>query len=223
MTGFTDRVSQGILNHIVGKSALFGLPTAYVALFTGVGSDAGSGFTEVSGGAYARVATAASDWNSAAGSAPSSINNANTITFPTATASWGNIIAFGLYDAASAGNLQAWDYFGNYLWLPATVSAASAAVITAKAHGFHGWGPGGVDHRIRRHQPDLQPEQFHRAPDRRQPNHRYLHGHERRDSGKHQRDRQRDGAEDGVASDRQRRVGGVSGRLAHHSIIVKAA
>jgi hypothetical protein len=136
MTGFTDRVSQGILNHIVGKSALFGLPTAYVALFTGVGSDAGTGFTEVSGGGYARVATAAGDWNSATGSAPSAINNANTITFPSATASWGNIIAFGLYDAASAGNLQAWDYFGNYLWLPATVSAASAAVITAKGHGF---------------------------------------------------------------------------------------
>jgi len=136
MSGFTDRVSQGILNHIVGKTTIFTLPTSYVALFTAVGVDAGTGFTEVSGGNYARVATAAADWNSASGSAPSSITNANALTFPTATASWGNVIAFGLYDASSAGNLLAWDFFGAYGWLPATVSAASPGVITAKAHGY---------------------------------------------------------------------------------------
>jgi hypothetical protein len=136
MTGFTDRTSQGILNHITGKTALYTIPTAYVALFTAVGTDAGTGFTEPAVGSYARVATAAADWNSASGSAPSQISNANTLTFPTATADWGSIIAMGLYDAVTAGNLLAWDYFGNYAWLPATVSAASPAVITAKAHGF---------------------------------------------------------------------------------------
>ena len=138
MTGFTDRTSQGILNHLTGKSAIFTMPTAYVALFTAVGSDAGTGFTEVSGGAYARISTAAGDWNSATGSAPSQISNLNTLTFPTATADWGTIIAFGLYDASTAGNLLAWDFFGNYLWQPTTVSAASPAVLTAHAHGFSG-------------------------------------------------------------------------------------
>jgi hypothetical protein len=136
MTGFTDRVSKGILDHITGKSALFSIPTAYIALFTAVGIDAGSGFTEVSGGSYARVSTAAGDWNSASGSAPSSTSNANTITFPTATADWGDVIAFGLYDASSAGNLMAWDFFGNFAWQPCTVSAASPGVISAHAHGF---------------------------------------------------------------------------------------
>jgi len=136
MTGFTDRVAQGILNHVVGKTAIFTLPTAYVALFTAVGTDAGSGFTEPAGGGYARVATAAADWNSATGSGPSQITNANPINFPTATANWGNIIAFGLYDASSGGNLLAWDFFGSFAWQPATVSAASPAVITAHAHGF---------------------------------------------------------------------------------------
>jgi hypothetical protein len=136
MTGFTDRVAQGILNHVVGKTTIFTLPTAYVALFTATGTDAGSGFSEPSGGAYARVATAAGDWNSATGSAPSSISNANPVNFPTATANWGNIIAFGVYDASTAGNLLLWDYFGAFTWLPATVSAASPAVLTAKAHGF---------------------------------------------------------------------------------------
>jgi hypothetical protein len=136
MTGFTDRVAQGILNHVVGKTTIFTLPTAYVGLFTATGTDAGSGFSEPSGGAYARVATAAADWNSATGSAPSSISNANPVNFPTATANWGNIIAFGIYDASTAGNLLLWDYFGAFTWLPATVSAASPAVLTAKAHGF---------------------------------------------------------------------------------------
>lgn len=137
MTGFTDRVSQGILNHIVGKTAIFTIPTnAYVGLFTAVGTDAGSGFTEPSGGAYARVSTAAADWNSASGSAPSLISNANAINFATPTANWGNIIAFGLFDALTAGNLNAWDFFGSFNWLPATVSAASPGLITAHAHGF---------------------------------------------------------------------------------------
>lgn len=136
MTGFTDRTSQGILNHIVGKTALYTLPTAYVALFTAVGTDAGTGFTEPTVGAYARVATAAADWAAASGSAPSQISNANMLTFPTATADWGSIVAFGLYDAASTGNLLAWDFFGAYNWQPATVNAASPAVITAHAHGF---------------------------------------------------------------------------------------
>ena len=136
MTGFTDRVAQAILNHVVGKTTIFTLPTAYVALFTATGTDAGSGFSEPSGGAYARVATAAGDWNSATGSGPSLITNANPVNFPTATANWGNIIAFGIYDASTAGNLLLWDYFGAFNWLPATVSAASPAVLTAKAHGF---------------------------------------------------------------------------------------
>jgi hypothetical protein len=136
MTGFTDRTSQGILNHLVGKTAIYTLPTAYLGLFTAVGSDAGTGFTEPTVGAYARVATAAADWAAASGSAPSQISNANTLTFPTATADWGSIIGFGLYDAASTGNLLCWDFFGSYNWLPATVNAASPAVITAKAHGY---------------------------------------------------------------------------------------
>lgn len=136
MTGFTDRTSQGILGHLVGKTAIYTLPTTYVALFTAVGTDAGTGFTEVAVGSYARVVTAGSDWNAASGSAPSTISNASTLTFPTATADWGSVIAFGLYDAATTGNLLCWDYFGNYAWLPATVSAAAPAVITSKAHGY---------------------------------------------------------------------------------------
>lgn len=136
MTGFSNYTAQGILNQVCGKSAIFSLPTAYVALFTAVGTDAGGGFTEVSGGSYARVATSGATWNSASGTSPSTISNSATISFPTSTGSWGTVIAWGLYDASSGGNLLAWDYLGNFSWLPVTVSAASPAVLTAPAHGY---------------------------------------------------------------------------------------
>ncbi len=136
MAGFTNRTAQGILDHITGKSALYSIPTAYVALFTAVGADDGTGFTEVSGGSYARVATSASSWNSATGTGPSIITNALSIAFPTSTGSWGTVIAWGLMDALTSGNLNFWDYLGGFPWLPATVSFASPGLITAPAHGF---------------------------------------------------------------------------------------
>lgn len=136
MTGFTDRVSRGILDHITGKAAIFSMPAAYIALFTGAGSDGGGGFTEVTGGSYARKATVAADWAAASGTSPCTIQNSTTLAFVTATADWGIVTAFGLYDAATLGNLLCWDYFGNYAWRPAVVSAASPAVITLPNHGF---------------------------------------------------------------------------------------
>lgn len=141
MTGFSDYSAQNGLNYIVGKTAVPTLPTVSVALFTAVGIDAGTGFTEVTGGSYARVTTSGATWNAASGSAPSSITNSGAITFPVATANWGTVIAFGLYDAASAGNLLAWDYLGNFSWLPTTVSLASPGILTAKAHGYSATDP----------------------------------------------------------------------------------
>jgi len=136
MTGMTNYSADALLEWLTGKTAMPSKPTAYIALFTAVGTDAGSGFTEVSGGSYARVATAGADWNAASGTGPSTISNVNTITFPAATGSWGTVIAFGLYDAASSGNLLAWDYLGGFAWLPCTVSLASPGVLTATAHGY---------------------------------------------------------------------------------------
>lgn len=136
MTGLTDRTAQGLLSHITGKATLFPMPTAYVALFTAVGNDAGVGFTECSGGAYARAVTAASGWSVASGSAPSTIQNATPITFAISTAAWGTVVGFGLFDAAAAGNMLAWDYFGNFPWLPAECNSAAPAVITAAQHQY---------------------------------------------------------------------------------------
>lgn len=135
MTGMTDYSADNVLAYIVGKTAMPTLPTTYLALFTAVGIDAGTGFTEVSGSNYSRVATAG-DWNAASGSAPSTITNGSAITFPTPSGSWGTIIAWGIYDASSGGNLLAWDYLGNFSWLPVSISSASPGVFTTKAHGY---------------------------------------------------------------------------------------
>ena len=136
MVGMSDYTAKKVLDHIVGKTAMGTLPTGYVALFTAVGADDGTGFTEVSGGSYARKTTAGSDWNAASGSSPSSNSNTNALAYPTPTADWGSVIAFGIYDALTGGNLLAWDYLGNYAWLPCEVSSASPGAITAKGHGY---------------------------------------------------------------------------------------
>lgn len=137
MVGFTDRVSRGVLDHITGKTALFATTTpSFVGLFTAVGSDAGTGFTEVTGGAYARVSTGAAAWNAAAGTSPSTVTNASIIQFPTATVAWGTVIAFGIFDAATVGNLLVWDFLGNFSWLPFSATLASPSVLTAPAHGY---------------------------------------------------------------------------------------
>lgn len=131
MTGMSDYSAKHWLDYIVGKTAIPSLPVAYIALFTAVGTDVGSGFTEVSGGGYARVATAGADWNAAAGTAPSSNSNVNAITFPTSSGSWGTVIAWGIYDAASSGNLQFWDFLGNDPWVPFSCTLASPGILTA--------------------------------------------------------------------------------------------
>lgn len=136
MAGFTDRTAQQVLNHVVGKTPIFAMPQTFVALFTAAGADSGLGFTEVIGGGYARTATVSGDWNNASGTSPSTISNANPIVFPAATSAWTGIMAFGLYDALTGGNLIAWDYFGNFQWRPTTVAIGSPAMFTQAQHGY---------------------------------------------------------------------------------------
>jgi hypothetical protein len=74
-------------------------PTAwYVALYTAAPSDSGGG-TEVTGGSYARTAATFAAASSGATS------NTGTITFPTASGSWGTVTHIGIFDASTSGNL----------------------------------------------------------------------------------------------------------------------
>lgn len=148
MAGMTDYSATNWLAYITGKTAMPSLPTAYVGLFTvAPTSDSGvTGATEVSGGSYARQATSGVTWNVPSNSSgseppvtPASTSNAATITFPTATANWGTVTSWGLFDALTTGNLLAWDYLGNYSWLPGTCSAVGSGngtVITSPGHGY---------------------------------------------------------------------------------------
>lgn len=77
-------------------------PTAwYVGLFTSATSDAGGG-TEVSGGSYARQSVA---FTVSAASGTTTGKNSATITFPTASASWGTVTHIAIFDAVTSGNM----------------------------------------------------------------------------------------------------------------------
>ena len=103
MGSFADFIEDAFLDHLVGKTA-YTMPTAYVGLFTTAPTDAGGG-VEVSGGSYVRQSTIGDDWNASSGG---SISNVNDITFPEATADWGTVTHFALFDASSGGNMLAW-------------------------------------------------------------------------------------------------------------------
>ena len=87
--------------------------TLHWGFTTDLCSDAGPG-TEPSGGAYARVAVAASlaNWAGTQGAGTTvastgtgaTTSNNVTITWPTTTASWSTLLALRAYDAATAGN-----------------------------------------------------------------------------------------------------------------------
>jgi hypothetical protein len=102
----SDYLENELLDHVLGNAAYSAPATVYVALFTSAPTDAGGG-TEVSGGSYARVAVTNNDtnWPAASGGAKS---NGTEITFPDATADWGTVVAFAIFDAASDGNMLYW-------------------------------------------------------------------------------------------------------------------
>jgi hypothetical protein len=67
---------------------------------------------------------------------PANVTNGAVITFPQATANWGTVVAFGLYDLVSGGNFITFDFLGNFKWLPFSGTSASPSVLTAPAHGY---------------------------------------------------------------------------------------
>lgn len=94
----------------VFTSCRVGLPKKqlYIALYTVTPSDAGGG-TEVTGGSYARQALNPADANWSAPDAIGGLSaNVGAVNFPVATASWGTIVAVGIHDHATAGNLLFW-------------------------------------------------------------------------------------------------------------------
>ena len=102
----SDYLENKLLDLILGNVSYTIPTTLYFALFTVAPSDSGGG-TEVTGGSYARVAVTNNTTNFPAASGGSK-GNGTAITWPTATASWGTVLAVGVFDAASGGNLLFW-------------------------------------------------------------------------------------------------------------------
>lgn len=102
MSALSDYLEVELLDHLLAAAAAPQPATLYIGLFT---ADPGeSGVTsEVSGGAYARasVTNNATNWPACAVTGTPTKSNGATITFATATASWGTITHWAIYDAVS--------------------------------------------------------------------------------------------------------------------------
>lgn len=94
----SNYLENALINGTIRATTFTAPSTIYIALYTSDPTDADTG-TEVSGGSYARQSV-----TFAAPSNGVSASNA-TVTFPTATGSWGTVAYIGLRDASTAGNL----------------------------------------------------------------------------------------------------------------------
>ncbi len=105
-----------ILDRILSLGALTPPATWYVALYTAAPTPS-TGGTEVVGGSYARVALTNNLANFPAAAAKAK-SNGIAATFVQATALWGSVVAVGLCDALTVGNI--WIYAP--LTVPRTVN-----------------------------------------------------------------------------------------------------
>ena len=103
MAGFSDYLEDKVLDHVFGGNAYTAPATLYVALYTVAPTDTGGG-TEVTGGSYARQ----SGTFTVSGTNPTTASNSAAIEYPTATANYGTVVAVGILDASSSGNLLAY-------------------------------------------------------------------------------------------------------------------
>ena len=138
MAAASDFLENQLVDHILrGQTFSSTAPASlFVALFTAAPNDAGGG-TEVTGGSYARVGVtrALTAWAGTQGAGTTvassgtggvTSNNA-TITFPTPTASWGTVTHFGIFDAATGGNL----FFHGAITTPQTINTGNTVSFAA--------------------------------------------------------------------------------------------
>lgn len=128
MPSKTNYLELELLDHVLRGQAYASPAAVYVGLFTAITDGEAGTWTEVAGGAYARV--------SASFVTPAGAQTANPValTFPQATADWGTIIGFGVFDAAAAGNGLYWGLLGG---TPQNFTANSGSdQFFATNHGY---------------------------------------------------------------------------------------
>tara|TARA_B100000902_G_scaffold253356_1_gene239861 strand:- start:1242 stop:1622 length:381 start_codon:yes stop_codon:yes gene_type:complete len=90
-------LANEILDDVFSGNAYSPPGTFYLALYTSAPSAAGGG-TEISGNGYTRKTVAFT-------TTAQQSTNSGAVEFPTATGSWGTIVAVGVFDASTSGNL----------------------------------------------------------------------------------------------------------------------
>jgi hypothetical protein len=98
MAAMSNYLENALINATLRNTTYTSPSTVYVGLFLTDPTDAGSG-TEVSGGSYARKAM-----TFGAPSNGASVNSA-AVEFDQATADWGTIPFFAIFDALTSGNM----------------------------------------------------------------------------------------------------------------------
>lgn len=104
MSNISTYLANKLLDHVLGLTTYTAPASLYFGLFTVAPGVDGTGGTEVTGGSYARKSITNNSTNFPAASAGAKSNGAS-FDFPFATASWGTVVAVGVYDASTGGNL----------------------------------------------------------------------------------------------------------------------
>lgn len=125
MGSFTNYMEKTVLNAMGGNGAPVASMSLWMGLFTTAPSDA-SGGTEVSGGNYGRKSVGAWTTATVVGSGVGFSNVTNTV-FGTATAGWGTVSCWALFDDSSTGNMIMW----SSLTIPQTVVTYSIPIFNA--------------------------------------------------------------------------------------------
>lgn len=117
--------SNRVLDRVMGGVAFTPPTTYYFGLSTTTINIDGTGATEPSGGAYARVALTndKTSWTTASNG---TLTNSVAVTFAESTTSWGTITYVGMWDALSGGNLWWYDVL-----TPSRTVASATTVLFA--------------------------------------------------------------------------------------------
>ena len=126
MSGPIDEIERAILDHVFTDPAYTPPATWYLCLSTTTPADDGTNFTEPGVGGYQRLATSASDWAAAIGSAPATKANSNPLIFTPSSGTQGLFTHFGLALTVTPGTADV-KFFGA-LAVSVNVNAANLAV-----------------------------------------------------------------------------------------------
>jgi hypothetical protein len=126
MAGFSNSLSQAVIQHFVRRNTQAVPGGTYLALFVADPTDANITTNEVTAGWYGRQNVAS--WTVPSGSTTST-SNSNALAFNPVTGSAVTISHWGIYDASVSGNLL----YSGALTDPRTLNVYDQFVVDANA------------------------------------------------------------------------------------------